>query len=428
LEELKGRRGAYLRMLSGGVAVQVLMSASNFVVGLLLIRRTTNSEYGYYVLVGTAVSLTTAIQGSFIQPPMILRLTGAARAVRSNVVGGLYRDQNRLVALVSIPIVALILLLFITGYLHFEPAAMLIAGTTAVMSALRREFFRMVLFAYRLPNLVLKGDFVYCLLLIGGAALSTLTPSPAAVAALTMALSAFVGRYVLSKAMWHREPWNRKAPFGMLREIFHQGSVSAFGAVVHWLFSQGYTYLVAATLNVSAVATLAATRLPVSPVGLLSNGIGTLMLPTVSGWTQNHVARTVLRRVTLFACAVAAATGSYLIAMWFSRDWIFVHVLKKTFDQRDLLLLIWSVNAVVTCFRDQLLYFLIARGRFHITSSITLVSAVASLTTSFTMMRHVGLIGAPVGILIGESLHVIGIIVFSLREANRDSRSAPMAA
>jgi O-antigen/teichoic acid export membrane protein len=367
------------------------------------------------------------VQTAFIQPPMIIRLTRADGAARANLVGGLYRDQNRLVPLVAAPALILGIALFLAGHLNTELAAIIIAGTAAIVTALHREFFRMVLFSYRLPDLVFKADFFYCILLIGGVALATLTPYPAAVAALAMSFACLVGRYLLSRAMWRHEPWNRNAPAGMMREILHQGSFSAFGAGSHWLFNQGYTYLVVATLNVSSVAALAATRLPLAPVTLLSNGIGSFMQPTVSTWTHNFPASTVFRRLTLFAFAIAGAVCIYLLAMWLGRDWIFVKVLKKSFDDRDLLLLTWSLVALVTVFRDQFIHFLTMRGRFQLTSSVTFVSAIVSLTTSFTAIRYLGIIGAPLGILAGELLNVVGLIVFSLREARLRPDSASLA-
>jgi O-antigen/teichoic acid export membrane protein len=405
-------------MLSGGVAVQAMISASNFVVGLLLVRRTADAQYGYYVLISTAVLLSTTLQGSFIQPPMIIRLTRSGAEARADLVGGLYHDQRRLLPLISIFTLVLGLALLLTGRLTLELGAILVAGTVAVIAALHREFFRMVLFAYRRPGDVLKSDFIYGLLLMGGALLATFTRVPAAVAALTLALSCAIGGSLLAKAMWRHEPWNSKAD-GMLREIAPQGAWSAFGGGVHWLFSQGYNYAVAGILDVTAVAALAATRLLVMPVSLLSTGIGSLMLPMASKWSNDHSALTVLRRLVLLALAVAASASFYLIFVWFARNWIFETVLKKSFAQRDLLLEVWSAVALVTVFRDQLMYFLVARGQFRSMSTLTFLSAIVSLSTSFVAMNYVGVIGALLGLLAGEALNVIGIIVLSLREARR---------
>ncbi len=416
------QRAAFLRMLSGGVAIQALLSASNFIVGLLLVRRTPDAQYGYFVLISTVVLLSVILQGAFIQPPMIIRLTRFNREERADLVGGLIRDQSRLVPLILGAAGLILLALQLAQRLRLPMAAIIVSGTLAVIAALRREFFRMVLFAYRRPNDVLKCDLLYCALLVAGAYLATLSSFSAAATAVTLAVSAFIAGAILSRVLWRQEAWNPQAPAGKLREIAHEGGWSSFGGGVHWLFSQGYNYLVAGTLDVGAVAALAATRLLVMPVGLLSTGIGTLMLPTASKWTQQHGASTVLKRLALFATSLAAVSSCYLLAMWLARDWIFDVVLRKHFADRDVLIVTWSVIAIVTVFRDQLIYFLVARARFRLTSTITLLSAGVSFAISFTAMRSLGVIGALLGLLAGEVANLGGIVVFSMREARNPSR------
>ncbi len=414
-------RGAFLRLLSGAIAVQVLMSAANFIVGLLLIRRTAEQQYGYYVLITTATLLLMIIQGAFIQPPMIIRLTRSDETGRADLIGGLIRDQIRFIPLIAVIPVVFAIGLQLAGRLTLPLVAILLCGTAAIVATLRREFFRMVLFAYRRPNAILRSDFIYCLLLVVGAFLSTLTPLPAAAVALTTAVSALVGASLLSKELWAHAPWNRRAPTGMLRAIAPQGAWSAFGGGVHWLFSQGYNYLVAGTLDVTAVAAIAATRLLVMPVSLLSTGINSLMLPTVSKWTHDLHAMTVLKRLALFATGLACAAGLYLLVMWLGRDWIFTHVLKKHFVDRDRLLATWCAIALVSSVRDQVYYFLVSRARFRLTSSITLMSAMVALTVSLVAMQRYGVIGALFGVLAGEVFNLAFVVYFSIREANAPS-------
>jgi hypothetical protein len=64
------------------------------------------------------------------------------------------------------------------------------------------------------------------------------------------------------------------------------------------------------------------------------------MMPTVSRWTTDHVPAKILKRLALFASGLAAIAACYLVVMWMARDWIFGNLLKKAFQQRDLLLLV----------------------------------------------------------------------------------------
>jgi hypothetical protein len=73
------------------------------------------------------------------------------------------------------------------------------------------------------------------------------------------------------------------------------------------------------------------------------------------------------------------------------------------------------ISIVMLC-RDQLLHFLVARAKFRLTSSVTLISAVISISSSLIAMHYIGAPGALVGLLFGELFNVAGIIVFSLRD------------
>src|ERR1700761_1441349 len=95
-QESSRGRAVFVRMFSGSVAIQAMLSASSFVVGLLLVRRTSNAQYGYYVLITSAILLATSVQWAFISPPMVIRMSSADRTGRADLIGGLRRDQLRL--------------------------------------------------------------------------------------------------------------------------------------------------------------------------------------------------------------------------------------------------------------------------------------------------------------------------------------------
>jgi len=422
--KILGKHTSALRMFGGAIAIQAMLSASSFIVGLLLVRRTSDAEYGYYVLIFATVGLVTSLQGSFIGPPMVIRMSKANREERADLIGGLSRDQTRLLPWFILAPILFGLVLEVRGILTLPIALTVLAGFVATLTSLRRNFVRSVLFCYRRPNDVLGADTLYSVLLIAGAYAATFTVLPAAIAALSMSIASVLGSVILSKSIWRHEPWNVHAPLGILREIAPLGAWSAFGSAAHWLFSQGYNYFVAGTLGVTAVAALAATRLLAMPVNLLSTGVGSLMLPMVSGWLQHSKAPKVLLRLVFASAGLAALAGLYLLMMWLAREWIFGDILKKQFPNRDLLLQLWCAISIVMLFRDQLLHFLVARAQFRLTSMVTLLSAGISISSSVFLMHRIGAPGALVGLLAGELFNVGGIILFSIR----DLRSAPVPA
>ena len=403
-------------MISSAMLGQAVLSAGNFLVGLLLIRRTPHVQYGYYVLIITAVQLLTGLQVAFIQPSLVRCLAGADRAARRDFVGGAYREQRRQITLLAAGATFLSLGLWFWKILDDVIAPIVLAAIFALLATLYREYFRMVLLAYRIPLQALKVDAFYVVVLCAGAYLSTLTAAPAMMAALSLGLAGAVGGWLLSRMVWRHEGWVIHGSPHVFTEMAPMGKWAVAGAAIHWTFSQGFIYIVAGTLGVTAVATISATRLLLSPVNLMSFGLGSMTFPTVSRWLQDQPVREVFRRLSWLAAGIAALGALYVIVMWFFRDWIFIHVTKGRFEHRDTLLLLWSAVFLLMSVRDQMLFLPAACGRYRIMAWLTLATAIFSLVTCYVCMRLFGVVGALVGVLAGEAFNILGFVALSLRE------------
>ncbi|MCR4348077.1 MAG: hypothetical protein NUV55_12880 [Sulfuricaulis sp.] len=417
MNDRRRRHFAFARLLSSAVVSQALLSAASFAIGLILIRGTTDIQYGYYILASSAILLLVSLQNAFFGPPLAIRLTRLDRAGRGELVGGLYREQRRFLPVLGAITVVMALGLWYARVLDTHTGPLVLATVVAALTILHREYFRMVLFAHRRPHDVLRTDMFYVVLMVAGVFAATLTPAPAVTAVFALGLAAVASGILLSQTLHRHEPWNIQGAPGILQEIAPLAAWSTAGAAIHWTFSQGYIYLVAGTLDIAAVAAIAATRLLLMPVNLLSTGIGTLMMPLASGWLHRHGASLLRRRLSLLALALVAATLCYFAVLWFLRDWIFAVVLKKQFVQRDALLMLWGAILLVTVIRGQLIYLLAAQGRFRVLTLLTLVSAVIALTASYWGMRQFGVAGALVGMLIGELINAAGIVILSFRKA-----------
>ena len=411
------RHFAFARLLSSAVISQALLSAANFAIALILIRSTTDVQYGYYILASNAILLLVGLQIGFFSPPLGIRMNRLDRLGRGQLVGGLYRAQYRILPAVGGTTIVIALGLWYTRVLDAHTGPLVLAAVAASLAILYREYFRMVLFAHRRPHDVLRTDIVYVVLTVAGVFAATLTPAPAVTAVFTLSIAAAATGILLSQTLRRHEPWTAEGSRGILREIAPLAVWPTAGAAIHWTFSQGYIYLVAGMLDVAAVAAIAATRLLLMPVNLVSAGIGSIMLPLASGWLHQHGAPMLLRRLCLMALGLAAATLCYFSVLWLLRDWIFSVVLKKQFAQRDALLMLWGAIFLVMVVRYQLGYLLAAQGRFRALTLTTLVSAVISLAASYWAMLRFGVAGALVGMLIGELISVTGIVIISFRKA-----------
>jgi O-antigen/teichoic acid export membrane protein len=427
VSDRRARQVAFARLLSSAVFSQALLSAASFAVGLILIRNTTDVQYGYYILASSAILLLVSLQNAFFKPPLAIRLTRLDRLGRSDLVGGLYREQRRILPAAGGIGLIITLALWYAHVLDAVTGPLVLATIAAATAILHREYFRIVLLAHRRPHDVLRTDVFYVVLMVAGVLIAILTPVPAVTAVFTLSLAAVASGVLMSRALYRYEPWNIQGTQGILGEIAPLAAWSTAGAAIHWTFSQGYMYLVAGTLDVAAVAAIAAVRLLMMPVNLLSTGIGSLMLPLASGWLHQHGARLLLRRLGMFALGLAAATLCYIAILWWLRDWIFAVVLKKQFVQRDALLILWSAIFLVIVIRDQLIYLLAAQGRFRVMTLLTLASAVISLTASYWGMLRFGVTGALAGMLVGELINTIGVGILSFRHGPRAISTSPRA-
>ncbi|HEV2700139.1 MAG TPA: hypothetical protein VGV09_00805 [Steroidobacteraceae bacterium] len=386
---------------------------------LILLRYATNEQYGYYVLVSGGVMIVTSLQGSLIGPAMVNRLSQLGPEGRADLIGGLYAGQRRILPrLFGLGAVSTFIL-WLSHRLDSATAGLVLVALTAGWTGLYRQFFRMVSNAYRSAKAALRGDLAYTGLLLGGAVAGIATQSPALVTLVFMSFGGIASGLVNSRLQWREERWNVRASAKVWRAIAAVGIWPAAGTVAFWAYNQGYNYLIAGTVNLTAVAALASTRTVMMPVTLISTGINPLMLATVSGWLTQHGVQTTRRRVTLAAAAMAALALCYAALFWPLRDFIFTRILHKSFAQRDLMLLLWWLASVAMVARDQFINFVLARVRYRSLTGLTVVNAIIALTVTFIMVGRIGAAGAAIGVLVGELVNVLGLITLSHLEVRR---------
>ncbi|HUN94003.1 MAG TPA: oligosaccharide flippase family protein [Burkholderiaceae bacterium] len=417
-----------MRLFSGALASQAIVSAASFLVGLILIRHQSAELYGYYVLVTTAMLLLGGLQFSYLGPTLIIRLANRDLAGRRDAVGGMLREQRKWIPVAGGAAAYLDGVLWWSGVLDDQIALMVAAAILAAMATMQREFFRMVLLAYRRPLDVLKADAAYVVLLVGGAFASSLTPVPGIAAVLTLAFATLVGGLILGRLLKRHEGWNLDGERHILREIAPIGGWALMGSAVHWLFSQGYNYVVVGILDARAVALVASMRLLMMPVNLMSQGISQILLPTASHWLRDHGPARLLQRLTIVAASVCALALVYSAIVWEMREWIFDEVLRRHDAHQGRILLLWSAVFVLMALRDQLAHFLTVRAQMKQLSSMTLVSAAISLMTTYAATVFLGVSGAVIGVLVGELINVLGIAVMATLQSRRPSTDEVPAA
>jgi O-antigen/teichoic acid export membrane protein len=412
----------FVRMFSSAVMSQVLLSAGNFLIGLVLIRQVSDLQYGYYMLFTNGLLLAVALENAWIGPFVVRHAIHEDKLVHARFLGNLYAEQRRWLLIGCAIAVALVLALTAAGVYPQDSAAVTLFGLLAALAVLDREYFRIALLSHRQAERVLRADIVYVVVVLLSAVLATRTPHPVLFAISGNGIAAAVGSLLMRRQLRAHIPWKiGRTDGGAQREFASSGMWSLSGAGIHWLFAQSYSYLVTAVLGVAAVAALGATRLLMMPVNLLSSGIRSQMMPVTSRWLIDHGAPRVLARLIAIGVGMATLSLCYFLVMWLARDWLFTVVLKKHIADRDTMLLLWSAIFLLMVIRDQLIYLPLVRARFRALSLLTLACALASIAVSYIAMRQYGQIGALFGTLAGEVLNLIAVGGLCWQEARRDA-------
>lgn len=418
-------RSRWLKLFSSAVIDQALLSAANFLVGLLLIRNCSDEDYGHYVLGFTALLLLTGLQGAYIGGPLAVLAPRQSPERRRQMLASLYHQSGRWTTRIALGLAALSGALGLAGLLSPLLAVLAAVYCAVAAFALQREYLRTGLMIYERPQAVLRADLVYVAVLLAGVAAAALLLRPAAPWAFAaMALAALAGAVLARRELARAPGLHGEELHGLWRELAPLGGWAMAGWLVYWSFSQGYNYVVAGTLDLAAVAALNAVRLLMMPANLMVSGIKQLLLPMAARWHQSLGLDSMLRRLLVFAAAVMLLSLIYFGLLWLLRDWVFAVLLKKQFADRDLMLTLWMLMFLLSGVRDLLMTALLVREQFRSMTGLSTVAALLSLLTCWLGTVHYGAAGAILGLVLGEAINLFGVLWLIVRERRRTEARA----
>ena len=416
---------ASLRLFSTAVIDQAMLSAANFTVGILMIRYGPGQEYGYYVLAFSTIQLMVSAQGAWMSGPLAVLAPKRTAEDRREMVGVLESSQRRFVRRWSIAAAPLPLL---GAALHLWPwhdAWIASATAFAVWTTLRREYMRSVLMIYNRPSAVLHLDMLYIGVLITTALLAALAlPMAGAGAVLGLALAAALGswhgRRSIDRAVgW--QPGSADRAWLDLRPLAKWGTLSA---MIYWVYTQSYNFVLAGRLDLAAVVDVNAARLMLMPITLLSVGVGSLLVPNAAGWLHHEGLSPLVRRLWSFCGGLVLLGLIWVAIIWWTHEWIARDVMRENIGNLRLLLGLWAVLLITAMVRDVFQAALLALQRFREMAIFTGIAAVSALVSMLLLIPHLGAPGAMAGMLVGEAISLFGVAAL-LWQSHRRHRAAP---
>ena len=405
-------QGQLLKQFSTTVIDQVVLSGANFIVGFLLIRHTSDADYGMYVLVQSAITLLISAQMAWLSSPLAVVAPGKTAAVKRLMIGAVELSQRRFLRRASL----LALIVPIVGYFsHYWTgleSVVIAFGVVACWTALQREYLRGVLLIYARPHSMLHADLVNVGVLVAGALIAAYGPRPAVLWVVAALIASALAGEATARRSLSKDPGFESgdaAPFW--REMRPLAMWATLGAMTYWIYNQSYNYVLASRIDLTAVADVNAARLLLMPTIVLTVGVKTLLVPTAATWLAESTIGRLIRRLLLFATAIAVLDALYCAFVWFFRDWLSTDLLHKTIGNRDILLVLWAALSLIALYRDLLQTGLFALRKFKALAGVTAVSALVSLTIMWFGINTWGPAAALIGQVAGETVNLGGVVV-----------------
>jgi O-antigen/teichoic acid export membrane protein len=419
-------RGGLLRQFSTTVVDQVVLSGANFLVGLLLIRQTSDMDYGLFVLVQSAITLLMSGQMAWLSSPLAVLAPSKAPALRRLMVGAVEISQRRFLRRAS----AAALVVPVVGYfLHAWTGleSLVIAlGIAACWTALQREYLRNVLLIYGRPQSMLRADLINVGVLLAGALIAAYGPRPAVLWAVSALIASALAGEAAARRALTRDPGfvaGDAAPFW--KEMRPLAVWATVGAMTYWIYNQSYNYVLASRIDLTAVADVNAARLLLMPTIVLTVGVKTLLVPTAASWLAESSVGRLIRRLLLFATGIALIDVAYCVLLWIFRDLLSHDLMHKTIGNRDLLLMLWAILSLIALYRDLLQTGLFALRKFRSLAGVTALSAAVSLTIMWFGIKGWGPAAALIGQVAGETINLGGVIVLLAMAYHTERNNKP---
>lgn len=422
------KRSNIAQKLATGVVNQALLSGVNFVVGLLLIRYGTDRDYGLYVLSQSALLLLMVAQSSFVGAPISIMAPKMPREKQLDMIVNVGHSLRRFITpfFLLAPIIAIAAWAF--DLLELDQMLVAVATVLAGWTVLSRDYLRGAALVQARPELNLIADLPYSVILLATAAIAAwMLPHPAAFAVAGLALAGAVASHKLRRGLQLTAPETPGAASSYWRQMMPLSKWAAIGALSFWVFAQGSNYVLAATLDIEAVAAVNAARLLLMPAMLLTIGIKGQLLTLSARWLSELGLQVMLRRLTVVIFGIGTMICTYVLVLWLFRDWITHTAFRKTIPDLDALLLLWSGVTLISMTRDLYQSGLMAQERLKPLAWFCVAGSVVSVSVILATVDTLGARGAVIGLIAAEGLGLIGVLVLTLRAARRAPVSPTVA-
>ncbi len=402
--------------IQASLLVQIVQSATAFIIALSLIPPLGPSEYGVFALGVSVQMFALSIVDSLLTVPITVAAGRYGTRVAGRYVSVLLPAVLVFSVMASMAVIALVLAgssaLDVPEGQRLGFALVVGAGTLAV--SLRESVRMLLLVERRLPSMIAVD------VLASAASILTLyvllVPAKqhlnGSTALLTLATPVIV--YCLSLAILPLHPI-RLRRIGLILHLVRSGSRSLGASMLSWVQSQSYIYFVATLLGAAALGSLSAVRAVFAPLQTLFTGVAKGIMPglarRISVGEDLSFQRILTRSYQFSGLLVFVWTG--LAAL--GAETVFAAIGARHFHFDLAMVVSWGTVFLITALRSVSSVGLRSMARFGDLVWQGLIGALVAMVSIPSLILQAGAVGA----LWGLSLAELAAWLFSLRLLTR---------
>ncbi|HUN72260.1 MAG TPA: hypothetical protein VMU52_08115, partial [Steroidobacteraceae bacterium] len=214
-------RNGVVRLFSAAVVDQILLSGASFLVGLILVRFTTDTDYALFVILQSSLLLVTTVHSAAVCGPLAILAPKTAPEPKLTMIGAIWHSQNRLRWPTLLLGAAVAAIGALTGVLQQQTALVLGIGIIAGWWTVERNYVRNTLIIYKRARLLLVVDGVFVGVLLIGTLWAALGIGASAAVWVTVAFAAasYVSNLVGDRAFGNAIGWPRSPAGPLWREL-----------------------------------------------------------------------------------------------------------------------------------------------------------------------------------------------------------------
>lgn len=401
-----------IKGVSHSLLDQVLLSVSNFLIGLVFIKFATKQDYYAYSQLVGYIALTSALQGALVNstaltvlPPM----SGAARERTANV----YFSAQTLLSVVAALLGGLAIWFWPTLVsMDSVPGSLALGMTALVAASWMREFLRNFLFINQSAADCLKMDVTYVLslglligLIIAGGQVQT--------SAMMLAMG-FAGLLVALPWLWRAAlHWNLNPQDwrALWVQVMPLAVWSVPAGVVAWAFGNGYLLIGAKSIGPEAMAEIVAAKLFTAPLGTLFVAWANIFRPKVSRSIAHGQRAEVLRLTRISVLGVLGIVAAYGLALNLAYPHLEAYVLGHKYKGLQGDIFWWNVFFLASGISGVCNGVLLAGGRFRHSFYAAFIAAWPCLLSMMLLVQWFGKAGLMGGLVIGEACYAAVLFV-----------------